>query len=146
MTRRQTRWASALAALSFLFCAACASLAGSIEGVQWELESWTLSSLAADITGITATFIDGRISGFSGVNSFGADCRIGKDGSFEVGAIRHTKRAGPEPAMRAESAFFKLLVQARSWKVRGDALTLFDAAGNELLSFVRAQPRVNPAP
>lgn len=138
MHRRQAPWARTLVALALLFCAACASMAGDVDGVEWRLASWTLSSLPAADTGITATFAEGEVSGFAGVNSYGAECRLGPDGSLELGPIRSTKRGGPEPAMRAEGAFTTLLGQARSWKLRGDTLVLYDAAGHESLSFSRA--------
>jgi heat shock protein HslJ len=46
--------------------------------------------------------------------------------------------AGPELAMRAESAYDALLTAARSYKLAGDKLTLYDASGNESLIFRRA--------
>ncbi len=140
MPKQNALWIRVLVALALLFCGACASMAarvGDVADVEWKLAAWTLSSLPAGNTGITATFADGEISGFSGVNSFGAACRMTPDGSFRIGAMRMTKRAGPEPAMRAEGAFSTLLAQARSWQLRGDRLTLFDASGNESLSFTR---------
>jgi heat shock protein HslJ len=41
--------------------------------------------------------------------------------------------AGPEPAMRAEQAFTGLLSAARSYKLAGGRLTLYDQGGNESL-------------
>jgi heat shock protein HslJ len=43
--------------------------------------------------------------------------------------------AGPDLEMRAESAYMTLLAQAKSYKVDGTKLTLFDAGGNESLIF-----------
>jgi heat shock protein HslJ len=43
--------------------------------------------------------------------------------------------AGPEPAMRAEGAFTKLLVDAKSFKLSSGTLTLYDGGGNESLVF-----------
>ena len=42
---------------------------------------------------------------------------------------------GPEPAMRAESAYVTLRGQTGSYKVSGGVLTLYDANGNESLIF-----------
>ncbi len=46
--------------------------------------------------------------------------------------------AGPEPAMRAESAYMKLLTQARSYKLAAGTLTLYDQSGNATLVFAAA--------
>ena len=40
--------------------------------------------------------------------------------------------AGPEPDMRAEQTYLKLLAEAKKFKVDGKTLTLSDANGNEL--------------
>ena len=57
---------------------------------------------------------------------------------FSVGALISTKMAGPEPAMNAESAYFGLLQQARSYKVDDSGLTLMYQNGNELLTYTSA--------
>ena len=46
--------------------------------------------------------------------------------------------AGPEPAMRAEGAYLKLLGQASSYKVVASQLILYDKGGNESLIFEAA--------
>ena len=42
--------------------------------------------------------------------------------------------AGPEPAMRAETAYLTLLGQAKSYKVTDGKLTLYDSGGNKLVN------------
>lgn len=111
------------------------SQAGSLDGTHWKLTAWTLNSLnPADFT-ITANFANGQISGTSAVNSYSGPYKLGPDGSFSVGPIATTEMAGPEPAMRAESAYQTLLGQARSCKMAADTLTLYDAGGNPSLIF-----------
>jgi len=110
----------------------------SLDGTQWKLTGWTLSSLnPADFT-ITANFADGQISGNSGVNSYGGPCTVGPGDAFMAGQLASTEMAGPEPAMRAESAYMTLLSQARSYKIAGGVLTLYDTGGNESLIFTAA--------
>jgi heat shock protein HslJ len=46
--------------------------------------------------------------------------------------------AGPEPAMRAESAYLILLGQAKSYEMATGKLTLYDEGGNESLIFEAA--------
>ena len=128
---------------------ACGSGAGAraLDGTSWRLTGWTLSSLAPDQFTITTAFADGKISGTSAVNSYGGAYSAGAGGSssaggsggaFSVGQLASTEIAGPEPAMRAERAYITLLQQARSYKLAGDMLTLYDGNGNESLIFARA--------
>jgi hypothetical protein len=42
-----------------------------VEGTQWRLTEWTLSSLNPRDFDITAEFADGKVSGHGGVNSYG---------------------------------------------------------------------------
>ena len=113
--------------------------AAALGGTSWRLSSWTLSSLdPADFT-ITAHFADGRVGGKSAVNTYGGSYVTGSGGSFSEGQLVSTEMAGAEPDIRAEQAYIELLGKAASYKVNGDALTLFDSAGNESLGFAAAQ-------
>lgn len=82
---------------------------------------------------ITAEFKDGRIGGTSAVNQYGGRYTAGDDGSFSVGELVSTVMAGPEPDMRAEQTYLKLLAEARRLAVHGKTLTLLEANGNESL-------------
>ena len=121
--------------VSLVALAGCASGSDPLEGTNWRLSEWTLSSLSpADFT-MTAQFAGGQISGNSGVNSYSGPCEVGPGDGFEVGDIAGTTMAGPEPAMRAETAYLTLLRQARSFVVDEGRLTLYDENGNESLLF-----------
>ncbi len=109
-----------------------------LDGTSWRLTGWTLSSLAPGQFTITASFAGGKISGTSGVNTYGGPYTTGSGGAFSVGRLAVTAMGGPEPAMRAEHAYTTLLTGARSYKSAGDTLTLSDANGNESLIFRRA--------
>ncbi len=112
---------------------------GALDGTQWRLTEWTLSSLnPADFT-ITARFADGQVAGNSAVNSYSGPYQVGAGDAFSVGQIASTEMAGPEPAMRAETAYLTLLGQARSFSVADSRLTLFDQGGNESLRFDAAK-------
>ena len=58
--------------------------------------------------------------------------------AVSAGPLVGTKMAGPEPAMRAETAYLTLLGQARSYKVVDGKLKLYDKGGNESLIFEAA--------
>ena len=126
-------------------CGGSGSGAHSLEGTSWRLTGWTLNSLAPDQFTITAAFAGGKISGTSAVNTYGGaystgaggSSAAGSGGAFSVGQLASTEMAGPAPAMRAEHAYITLLTQARSYKLAGDALTLYDANGNQSLIFAR---------
>ncbi|MEI6726272.1 MAG: META domain-containing protein [Actinomycetes bacterium] len=134
-------FAAVLVAAVVTAVAACGGSGASghtLDGTSWRLSGWTLNSLAPDQFTITASFAGGRISGSSAVNTYGGTYSTGSGGAFAVGQLASTEMAGPEPAMRAEGAYMTLLQQARSCKVVGDTLTLYDGNGNESLIFAHA--------
>lgn len=108
---------------------------GELDGTQWTLTEWSVSSLSPGDFRITATFADGQIHGHSGVNTYGGPYRLGAGHAFSVGPLASTEMAGPEPAMRAERAYMTLLGEAQSYRLAQGRLTLFDAGGNESLIF-----------
>jgi heat shock protein HslJ len=118
--------------------AACASIADPLQGTQWKLSGWTVSSIDPASLGITAGFAEGTIAGRSGVNRYSGPYTTGSGRTFSVGSLAATRMAGPEPAMRAESAYLTLLGEARSYKLTDSQLTLFDSGGNESLIFDRS--------
>jgi heat shock protein HslJ len=143
MKSRSSRSSTAMAlprlvALSVLLLVGCARGQSSLEGTQWRLTGWTLSSLNARDFDITAEFADGQIGGHGGVNSYGGPYTLGSRQSFKVGSIASTEMAGSASAMRAEGAYLTLLGQARSYRVEAGRLTLFDTGGNESLIFEAA--------
>lgn len=133
-----------LATLATAALGACAfggEDATSLDGTNWELVSWSASSIdPADFT-LTADFEDGRIGGTAAVNSYGGAYETGADGEFSIGPLASTMMAGSGDAGRAERIYFDLLESAASYEVVGDTLTLFDEFGDEALVFETA-----PAP
>jgi len=125
-----------LAAMAIL-ATGCGSTAGAgnLEGTEWVLESWSVSSQDPAEFETTASFADGAISGSAAVNTYSGPYTSDSDGSFSTGEIAQTLMAGSEPAMQAEQTYFELLAQAQEYAVEGDTLTLLDENGNELLIF-----------
>lgn len=126
-----------LALLTFsLLSAGCGAVgAGELEGTEWVLEGWSVSSLDPAGFETTASFSDGQIGGRAAVNSYGGPYTARADGSFSVGEITQTLMAGSEDAMRAEETYFELLARAREYTLQEDTLALLDENGNELLLF-----------
>jgi heat shock protein HslJ len=118
--------------------AGCSSESRVLDGTNWQLSEWTLSSLDPADLAITAQFADGQISGSGGVNSYSGPYELGPASAFSVGTLATTMMGGPEPAMRGEAAYLTLLGQARSYKLTADRLTLYDAGANESLIFKKA--------
>jgi hypothetical protein len=139
---RKTLGAILLIATLLVTAVACSRGGGPLDRTQWKLVGWTLSSLYPGDFTITAAFAGGKISGKSAVNSYGGPYKAGPGSAFSVGELESTLMAGPEPAMRAERAYLTLLGQARSYKMAGGTLTLYDEGANESLIFeaVARQP------
>ena len=129
---------SALLALGALL-AACATMpVPRLDGTTWRLSAWSVASLRADEFEITARFADGRVSGRSAVNTYTGAATIGPGNAIAFGPMASTRMAGPEPAMRAEGIYLRLLGDARSWSIDDARLTLRDAGGNDRLVFMAA--------
>ena len=138
--RSQLLAAALLIAVSLLALSGCSRGGGSsggasLDGTHWRLSEWTLNSLDPAHFSITAQFAEGQISGRSAVNTYGGPYRVGPGDAFSAGPLASTEMAGPEPAMRAETAYLTLLGQARSFKMADGRLTLYDEGGNESLRF-----------
>ena len=88
-----------LIAVSLIAVAGCKPDTSQLEGTQWKLLGWTISSINPADVAITAKFADGRISGSGGVNTYGGPCRLGPGNAFSAGPVSATEMAGPEPAI-----------------------------------------------
>lgn|SRR5450756_1263602 len=100
------------ALLSVAGCGGSGSESPTLDGTAWRLTGWTLSSLDPNDFTITAKFADGRISGDSVVNTYSGPYTACPGDAFSVGDLASTMMAGPEPDMRAEGAYLKLLSEA----------------------------------
>jgi heat shock protein HslJ len=129
-----------VAVLGMAGCSGSASDTHVLDGSAWRLTGWTLSSLDPSDFTITATFVDGKISGNSAVNAYGGPYTAGPGQAFSVGDLAVTAMGGTGPAMRAEQAYLTLLGAAKSFKRSAGRLTLFDQHGNESLIFQAAKP------
>jgi heat shock protein HslJ len=124
-----------LIAVSLAVATGCALAPDPLDGTAWRLAEWSVSSIDPAAVSITAKFADDQISGDSGVNSYNGSYATGSGNAFSISEVGATLMAGPEPAMRAESAYMTLLAGARSYKLADGTLTLYDQGGNESLIY-----------
>ena len=114
---------------------------GQIEGVNWALESYkdrgAMSGITGDIS-IDALFEGGMVSGNSGINTYSAPYET-SGSSLTIGPAVTTMMAGPEEIMAVEQAYLAALRQASSYTAMEDSLTIFDADGSELLSYMKEE-------
>lgn len=106
-----------------------------LDGTSWRLTGWSVSAQDPNDVTITAEFKDGTVSGSAAVNQYNGAYTVGPEDAFAAGPLASTKMAGPEADMQAEAAYLALLEGAKSVKLDGTTLTLFDADGNESLVF-----------
>ena len=111
-----------------------------LEGTLWQLTGYRqgdgVSSLVLG-TEITATLADGTVSGTAGCNQYTAPYT--RDGDMlTVGPAASTRMACMEPAgvMEQETAYLTALSAAATYAVERTRLTVYDAAGAMLLTFV----------
>ena len=105
-------------------------------GTQWDLRAAADPELEADAFLITLGFQEGRAGGRAPVNRYFGMCRVGADGHLDIGPLGMTMMAGPPQAMAAESAYMRLLEDVVAFEVAEGVLTLSDAEGRHLLTFV----------
>jgi heat shock protein HslJ len=117
----------------------CGGSQSSLAGTMWRLGGWSASSLDPAEFTITAEFTDTKIGGTSAVNQYGGPYTADANGSFSAGRLASTQMAGPEPAMRAETIYLKLLQEATKYVMADGTLTLSDANDNQLLIFTAAK-------
>ncbi|MBL8046379.1 MAG: META domain-containing protein, partial [Anaerolineales bacterium] len=112
----------------------------------WRLEAFgtaeAMSSLLAN-TEITALFENGKVSGSTGCNQYGADYAV-TSANLQIGTMQQTERACElEGVMQQEQTFTAAFSAATSFSIEGDTLTLTHPGGALIF---RAMPALNGAP
>jgi heat shock protein HslJ len=120
---------------SLIMLAGCARGVAELDGTDWVLDVWTISSVGPRDVPITAQFAGGHISGSVGASTYSGSYRTGPGAAFSAGPVGATGAAGSEAAARAETAYLALLRQAKSFKMTDAKLTLYDEFGNESMDF-----------
>jgi len=80
---------------------------------------------------------DKRVSGYAGLNQLNGPYEL-NGSALKFGMPAMTRRAGPEPLMRQESAFSRAMEQTTSWRSAGlDEIELLDSGNKPLARFKR---------
>ncbi len=127
--------------LAAYILASCGLLAGTkddLAGTKWKIETIGGAQPAVNLV-ITAEFNDGRVSGTSGCNSYGA-AYSAKDGKLELTDTAVTEMACEDSyLMESEQTFLTLLGSVRAYQLSDSRLELKDEAGNVVLTFVKGE-------
>ena len=113
----------------------------SLEGTDWHL-SMLRTKIIKPVDGVEpvvfAVNADNdavKATGFAGCNRyFGAVTKDTKN--LWISGIGSTKMACTEEAMNVESTYLELLAEVKTYKVKKDKLTLFNAEGMPILTFL----------
>jgi len=87
---------------------------------------------------------DGKASGNSGVNRFGARAEA-EDSAIRFTMVVSTRMAGPEDRMKLEASFLAALERTRRFRIDGTLLTLMDEKGSVVATFLGHRPDPQPA-
>ncbi|MBX3361051.1 MAG: META domain-containing protein [Phycisphaeraceae bacterium] len=139
-----------LAITSLTGCQSGQSMTDSASMIQKLTGDWNLTALrGADLSTIMPQGLrvpslsfteDGKVSGTGGINRLASsiDLEALAKGEFKLAPTASTKMAGSPEAMNFEDSFLKALGEATGLSVKGDTLSLSNAAG-ELMKFARAK-------
>ena len=130
---------AALAALALLFaaCSAGPGNGGELQGTQWVLQSYDDGAnltVVPDTVFADAEFANHRVTGTSGCNQYDAVYRSGGRTIF-IAQPKITLMACDEATLAFEQRYLSLLQGSRYYGIRGNTLTIYDAARSD-------QPRV----
>jgi len=81
-----------------------------IEGQEWQLQSMSKDEAVPDGLDVTLVFINGRVSGHAGCNSYFGSVTAGDNpGDITLGQIGSTRMACPPEAMELENRYLQAL-------------------------------------
>jgi heat shock protein HslJ len=108
-----------------------------INGTSWTIDTIYAGDRVSDAT-ISARFENGQLSGSAGCNQYMTSYLVDGD-KLTLEAIATTRKMCDELTNADEQAFLQALEESRSFIASAELLTLNDAKGNPLLTFVPVQ-------
>jgi heat shock protein HslJ len=122
-------------------CSSSGGTGGKLEGVRWVLKSYDSKGVTKNAPGdtsIDALFEGGKVSGFSGVNTYQGSYKL-SGSSLSVSQLASTMMAGPQDLMDTEQAYLAALQQTSSYTADPSGLTLFDRGGKKILEYAKGK-------
>lgn len=122
-----------LLVIGILLLTACGSKDDGLEDTVWELLS--INGVAPiEGTEITLRFLDGRVQGRSGCNTYGGEYALEGEGVFRIGPIEVTEMGCLNPAgVMEQEANYLLVLQGASQLVQDDDRLTIEGGGNRLV-------------
>lgn len=137
-TVRKTLLSLLLATLILAACSAAPS--ADLTGTKWTLTSLQVDGTSLDLAAPNPVTLeiakDQAVSGSAGCNSYFGTIDFKPDGSLEVSNVGSTEMYCME-GMEVETAFLAALLEAETWSLDGDSLTISAAGGKAVLEFSR---------
>lgn len=117
-------------------CASRRAQPADVQSVEWVLA--TIDGFEPPLSRRPTMRFEGatRVLGRAYVNQYWGACALNADGTIRVDTIASTKMSGPPERLEDERRYLARLRSARTWKLKGDTLTLAGAEG-ESLAFTR---------
>ena len=135
-TRKIITLAILVISLILTGCSSTKTPTVSLDGTRWLLTRLPSGPALTDTT-VTIEFLDGKIDGSDGCNSYGGTVIV-KGSKITVGEdMASTLMACPDPIMQQASAFYEALKKSASYQVDGQQLMLLDASGQIVATFTR---------
>jgi heat shock protein HslJ len=94
-------------------------------GPVWQLTSAAVDSVDLSRFGITLSFTDTDVSGWSGLNTYAGTVTSSPDGAMDLRPLATTGVAGPDDAMKAEMTYLAALDTVTGYAVTATELDLF---------------------
>jgi heat shock protein HslJ len=110
-----------------------------LSGSKWQPSFMTASAIPSGVHMTVQFGPGGRITGYGGCNRFFGGYTISGD-QISIGPLGSTRKGCPG-ITQIETSFFRTLQAAKSFTQNDTTLTLFDAAGDKLAQFVRAEAK-----
>jgi len=147
---RRTRMAVGVAAATLLLIVATGSAAlaatggtgGTLEGPTWVLKSYAVAGAMTEVPSAvyaSAAFKGGAVNGNAGCNVFSGSYTA-SGAALTFGPLATTMMACPSPQDTVESAYLAALGKSATYTATADALTIYDAAGAEILLYDASSP------
>jgi heat shock protein HslJ len=115
------------------------TMGADLTGSAWQPSFMSATEIPAGVHMVVSFNPDGRITGYGGCNRFFGGYTISGD-HIKIGPLGSTRKGCPGLYL-LEGKFLSLLQSAKSFEQDDTSLTLFDAAGDKLAQFVRAEEK-----